>query len=254
MEERDSCPNWSFFESLILESNSEILSIQSKRNLPLVHIEENSQDTSLLEWFSIFITLSIAAMSQLPEAIIGIAKLIITKGIATAENWLWSDSNFQLMLCPSISNYLPIMLPIHKRSVGNHCSEQIVVLWQESMSAVTWKCDLFRWVVWVPREFMDLRTELQQFVIEPWVDLLRVAYLTALLSDLLQVISFFIWSDLQNIHVSHPLTFRELSQILPMFFKLLNIVVHDVPIWLLSIPRCESDLLLQTGLLPGFFP
>ena len=76
-------------------------------------------------------------MSQLSEAIKTKPKVVVTEGICTAEFLLTCDPDFQLMLCPGISDNLEIMVPIHEWSIRNHGPEQIVILSQKGMSIVT---------------------------------------------------------------------------------------------------------------------
>jgi hypothetical protein len=83
-------------------------------------------------------------MPQLTKAIETEPKLIVTECVTTAELLLGGYSNFELVLCPRIRYDLPIVLPIHEWSIGQHGSEQVIILLQKCMSVVRGECDLFR--------------------------------------------------------------------------------------------------------------
>jgi len=70
------------------------------------------------------------------------------------------------MLCPRVCDDLPVVLTIHERSIWYHSSEEIVSLVQECVTAVCWEINLFRRVVTVPTELMDVQKEIEEFHVD----------------------------------------------------------------------------------------
>lgn len=68
-----------------MEGHTEVLAVEGKRDLTLVHIEVDSQDAPFLERLAIFFTIGIAAMAQLAESVEAEAKVVVAKGVGDTE-------------------------------------------------------------------------------------------------------------------------------------------------------------------------
>jgi len=119
-----------------LKGQSKELSVQSERQRAIVHVEEHPQDALFLEWLAVLATFSVAPMSQLPKAIEGKAKIVVTESIRYAELLLSGDPNFELVLSSCVSYNFPVVLTVHERSIRNHCPEKIICLIEECMPIV----------------------------------------------------------------------------------------------------------------------
>ena len=75
-------------------------------------------------------------MPQLSKTIEAKAKVVVAESVRNAELLLSGDTNLKLVLSTRVSNNLPVVLTIHKRSIRNHCPEKIVGLVEECMSVV----------------------------------------------------------------------------------------------------------------------
>ena len=94
-------------------------------------------------------------MPQLAQTIISKSKFIIRKAGIYVESLLGCNSDFELMFCPCVGNDLPVVNSSEKRLIGNDSPKVVVSFIKERVSAVRWKRDFFRLVVWVPCKFSD---------------------------------------------------------------------------------------------------
>lgn len=152
-------PNWSSSQWFILKCYALVDTVDTKAQLSLVHVEKNPEDTFLFELMAVFSAFRIGAVSQLTHSVEPKAKIIIAKRIAHTELLLQSDTNFKLVLCSWVCHNLPVVLPVHKRSVSQYCSEQIIRLNQKRMSVVLAEMNLFRRMARVPAKFVWLQIQ-----------------------------------------------------------------------------------------------
>ena len=117
MEEGDRCPDGPTTHGLVLEGHAEVLAIKRKRNLTLVHVEVDSKNTLLFEGLAVLATLSIATVSQLAKAIKSESEIVVAEGVAHTELLLRRDPDFEFVLRARVSYNLPVVLPVHERSV-----------------------------------------------------------------------------------------------------------------------------------------
>lgn len=119
-----------------MESDPEVLSVQRKRDLSLVHVKEHPQDAFLLEGLSELLSISVASVAQLPEPIEAKSEFVVTEGIRNTELLLGGHPNFQFVLSAGVCNYFPVVLAVHEGPVRDHSAEQVVRLKQECVSVV----------------------------------------------------------------------------------------------------------------------
>ena len=94
MEQGDGCPDWPSAQSIVFEGQPEEFSIESKRELALVHVQEHTEYAFFLEWLAVLAPFCVAAMAQLAESVKSKAEVIIAEGIGYTELLLSRDSNF----------------------------------------------------------------------------------------------------------------------------------------------------------------
>ena len=99
-------------------------------------------------------------MSQLSKTIETKAKVVVTEGVRYAKLLLSGDPDLKLMFSSRVGNYFPVVLTVHKRSIRNHCPEEIVGLVEECMSIVTREGNFLGRIIWVPAKLMDVWTEM----------------------------------------------------------------------------------------------
>ena len=143
MEKRHSCPDGSSFQCIISERYSKVLAIEREGELPLFHIQIDPKDSFLLKWFAVDLSLSVAPMSELAKTIETKAKVIVAKGVATAELLLGCYTYFEFVIRPCIGDDFPVVMAIHEGSIGDYSPEKVVVVCQERMSVITRERDLF---------------------------------------------------------------------------------------------------------------
>lgn len=117
MEERYGRPDGPSAHSLVLKSHSEVLAVESERDLTLVHVEVHPENAFFLERLAIFTTLSVTTVSQLAKAVKSKSEIVVTKGVAHAEFLLSRDADFEFVLGARVRYNLPVVLPVHKWSI-----------------------------------------------------------------------------------------------------------------------------------------
>lgn len=125
MQQRNSSEDRPLFQCVILEANSEILAVQGKAELPLVHVQEDSEHSFLFEAFPILRSRRITVVPELSEAVKCIPVFEIAEGCVVVEVLLGHYADFQFVFSSFIRNDFPVVASIHERGIGDHGSEHI---------------------------------------------------------------------------------------------------------------------------------
>ena len=70
MQKRHRCPNWTSSEPVELKGISEEFTVHCKGKTALIHVQEHTQTTFLLEWPVVFDALRITSVPQLAHPVV----------------------------------------------------------------------------------------------------------------------------------------------------------------------------------------
>ena len=76
-------------------------------------------------------------MAQLAKPIETKTEVIVAEGVRHAEFLLGRHTDLEFVLGARICYDFPIVLPVHERSIRDHCAEQVIGLIEEGVAIIT---------------------------------------------------------------------------------------------------------------------
>lgn len=82
-------------------------------------------------------TLRVAPVTKLTHAVETVSEVVVAECVANTELLLQRDTDLELMLSACICDDLPVVLAVHKWSIGHHRPEEVIRLMEECMSTIS---------------------------------------------------------------------------------------------------------------------
>jgi len=136
MKNRHSGIDRALLKLFIFEGDSIVLTINSKGNRTLVHIQKHAEHSLSLEQTSIRCSCSIGVMPELADTEESPSEFIVTKRCPLIALLAFGDTNLQFMLGSRICDDLPVVNTLCELHITEECAEIILLLLQVDASAV----------------------------------------------------------------------------------------------------------------------